>query len=108
MKYAYQRQGGAIYDWNGLSVPHQSRAADSVALGSLGGSTLDQPTLLLPKPGAPEPIGVTRAMGGCGCGGSCGCSGGAMGDLVDSFPGGYVGMGIAAVVAWMVFRKKRR
>lgn len=83
MKYAYQRTGAPILDWS-QGPPRQSRAADAVALGSLGGgSSLDHPTLLLPAPGAPEPIGVTRsAMSGCSCGGSCGCGPG-MGASID-------------------------
>jgi hypothetical protein len=99
-------------------MPYQSRAADAVALGSLGGSTLAGSTLagptLLPKPGAPEPIGVTQqAMGGCSCTGSCGCGGKSpMGDLLsdiaDAVPGGHVTLiAGAAALAWILFRKRR-
>lgn len=87
----------------GSTAPRQAHAAPG-ALGSLG-----NPTLLLPAPGAPEPIGVTRApaMGGCSCSGSCGCGGhSAVGDLVDSVPGGYVTLAIAAIVAWKMFHKR--
>lgn len=113
MKYAYQRAGGPILDWTN-GPPHQSRAADSVSLGSLGGgSTLDHPTLLLPAPGAPEPIGVTRqAMAGCSCSGSCGCgpaspAADAMSGFVDSIPGGYITLGVGAFLAWRMLRKRR-
>jgi len=106
MKYAYQRGGAPILDWS-RGAPRQSRAADTVALGSLAGSSLDDPTLVLPAPGAPEPIG----MAGCSCTGTCGCttSGalGALGDLADSIPGGYVTLGIAALVAWKLLHRKR-
>ncbi len=107
MKYAYQRTGAPILDWRS-GPPLQSRAADSVALGSLGGgTTLDHPTLVLPAPGAPEPIGVTRGgMGGCSCSGSCGC-GPAMGGIIDAIPGGIVTVGIAAVVAFCLFKRRR-
>lgn len=84
----------------------QSRAADSVALGSLGGTTLDTPTLIVPLPGAPEPIGVTRpAMGGCGCN-SCGGHSHGVGDVVDSVPGGYLTIGVAAFLLWRALRKQ--
>jgi len=108
MKFAYQRAGGPILDWR-TGPPSQSRAADTVALGSLGGgSTLDGPTLVLPAPGAPEPVGVTRqAMSGCSCHGSCGCGGG-MGGIVDSVPGGYITLGVAAFMAWRWLGKSRR
>jgi hypothetical protein len=99
MRYAYQRTGGPILDWT-RGPPLQSRAADSVALGSLGGSTLDQPTLVLPAPGAPEPVG----MAGCSCTGSCGCNG--LGGIVDAIPGGYLTLGVAAFVAWRLLRKR--
>lgn len=104
MKYVYQRAGGRILDWAG-GPPHQSRAADAVSLGSLGDTSLDNPTLVLPLPGAPEPVGITRpAMSGCGCG--CTKRGG-MGDLADSVPGGYVTLGVAALLIWRMLRKKR-
>lgn len=107
MKFAYLRAGGPILDWNTRTAPSQSRAADAVALGSLGGSTLDDPTLVLPAPGAPEPVGVTRPpMSGCSCSGSCGCGPG-MGGLVDSIPGGYVTLGVAAFFAWKMLKKRR-
>jgi hypothetical protein len=104
MNYAYRRAGGPLMTW-GTTVPRQAKAAPG-ALGSLG-----NPTLILPAPGAPEPIGVTRgAMGGCGCSGSCGCGGGhshsAVGDFVDSIPGGYIGLAIGVFIAWKFFAKK--
>jgi hypothetical protein len=102
MKYAYRRAGGPILDWR-TGPPPQSRAADAVALGSLGGSSLSQPTLVLPAPGAPEPIGVSRAMSGCSCRGSCGC--GMSG--VESIPGGWITVGIGAYLLWRLMGKPR-
>lgn len=108
MKYAYQYTGAPLLQW-GMHAPYQSRAADTVALGSLGGSTLAGPTLVLPAPGAPEPIDVTPGMGGCSCSGSCGCgTGTGLSGFVDAIPGGYVTLGIGALIAWRMLRKKRR
>ncbi len=108
MKFAYNRAGGAMYNWNGMAAPSQSRAAPS-SLGSLGGTTLSQPTLLLPRPGAPEPIGVSQGMGGCGCSGSCGCGPKSpMGDFIDSIPGGWIGLGVGALLVWHFMTKRRR
>ena len=117
MRYAYQRGGAPILDWSN-GPPRQSRAADSVALGSLGGgTTLDHPTLVLPAPGAPEVIGVTpgMAMGGCSCSGSCGCGPSAPGPvaaalngIADAVPGGYLTLGVAAFLAWKYLKKRRR
>lgn len=113
MKFAYQRGGGRILDWSRVP-PKQSRAGETRELGSLGGSSLDEPTLVLPAPGAPEPIGVTPpgsswapALSGCSCSGQCGCSGGLSG-LVDSVPGGYITLGVAAFLAWRMLRKRSR
>lgn len=101
MNYSYLRAGGPLLKW-GSTVPRQTKAAPG-ALGSLG-----NPTLILPAPGAPEPIGVTRAaMGGCSCSGSCGCGGhSAVGDFVDSIPGGYLGLAVGVFIAWKIFSKK--
>lgn len=121
MRYIYQRDGAPLVRWQGRnSAPSQTRAADAVSLGSLG-----DPTIVLPAPGAPEPLnGVS-----CKCGGSCGCSGG-MGDadILDyvGYPGalvsgivGYhpatpqeqrmVNVGITAGLAYLAYRmfKKR-
>jgi hypothetical protein len=108
MKYAYQYTGAPLLQW-GMRPPYQSRAADTVALGSLGGSTLAGPTLVLPAPGAPEPVDITPGMGGCSCSGSCGC-GPATGlsGFVDSIPGGYLTLGVGAFLAWRMLRKRRR
>ena len=109
MKYAYQRAGGPILDWK-TAPPRQSRASETTSLGSLAGSSLAGPTLVLPAPGAPEPVGITRqAMGGCGCSGTskCGGMGGALDELVDALPGGYITLGVAAFVAFKVLSKKR-
>jgi hypothetical protein len=106
MKYAYQRDGQPLVYWGtGPSVPRQTRAADSVALGSLGGSTLDGPTLELPVPGGPEPI--LSGVGGCSCSGSCGC-GTPLAGIVDSVPGGYVTLAAVAFLAWHLTKRRRR
>jgi hypothetical protein len=110
MKYAYLNDG-AGQSWEG-GPPRQSRAADAKSLGSLSGTTLADHTLkgsvLLPAPGAPEPIGVAQqGMGGCSCSGSCGCgSGSPLSDFVDSVPGGYVTLGVAGILAWHFLRKR--
>lgn len=114
MKFAYQRGGGAIINWK-TGIPRQTRAADATALGccglgSLEGTSLDGSTIL-PAPGAPEPIGVTRQapMGDCSCHGSCGCSGGALSGIVESVPGGMATLAVVGLfVAWKMFGKKRR
>ncbi len=111
MKYAYQYTGQPLLQW-GMHPPYQSRAADTVALGSLGGSTLAGPTLVLPAPGAPEPIGVTRlAMSGCSCSGSCGCGpGSALGGMFDAIPGGVATLGVAGLGLYLIYKafgKKR-
>lgn len=110
--YGYTYRGGPLISQWGRGVPVQTRAADSVAMGSLQGSSLDG-NVLLPAPGAPEPIGVaapTVAMGGCGCSGQCGCgdSGDGLSGFVDSIPGGYLTLGAAAVAAWYFLTKRRR
>ncbi|HMG58028.1 MAG TPA: hypothetical protein VK601_31220 [Kofleriaceae bacterium] len=116
MKYAYQRDGAPLIRW-GQVAPMQSRAADSVALGSLGGgssldhSTLEQGTIILPRPGAPEVIDGSglSGLGGCSCSGSCGCGSAApsLSGIVDAIPGGVITLGIAAAVAaWMLLKKK--
>jgi len=111
--YGYTYRNGPPIRW-GHGTPLQTRAADSVALGSLGGSSLQGATIL-PAPGAPEPIGVSnqamQAMGGCSCSGQCGCgdAGDGLGGFVDSVPGGYLTLGAAAIAGWWFFlRKKRR
>ena len=107
MRYAYQRAGGPILDWTS-GPPLQSRASENVAMGSLGGgTTLDHPTLVLPAPGAPEPIGVTQGMSGCSCHGSCGCGSG-MSGVLDAVPGGLVTIAVVDFIAWKMFGKKRR
>lgn len=102
MKYAYQRDGQPIVYWGtSLSAPHQSRAADAAALGSLGGSTLGD--TVLPAPGAPEPI--LSGVGGCSCRGSCGCGTGLSG-IAESVPGGYFTLAVAGFLAWKFLVRK--
>lgn len=103
MNYAYRRAGGPLLSW-GSTAPRQAKAAP----GSLG--SLEGPTIVLPAPGAPEPIGVTRrAMSGCGCGCGGSCGGGhshsAVGDFVDAIPGGYITLAIVGIVAWKMLKK---
>lgn len=112
MKFAYQRQGGPILSWRN-GIPKQTRAADATSLGccglgSLEGTSLDGSTIL-PAPGAPEPIGVTRpALNGCSCHGSCGCSGGdGLAGIAESVPGGYLTIAVGIFIAWKVLGKKR-
>lgn len=112
MKYAYQRTGANLLDWNQSAAPRQSKPA-SLALGSLsgtsltGGTSLSGPTLVLPAPGAPEPI--LGGMGGCSCSGSCGCGpSSGMSGIVDSVPGGYATIIGGALLAWYLMKRKRR
>ncbi len=117
--YGYTYRNGPLLRW-GHGTPVETRAADARALGSLSGDaptghTLAGSTLsganLLPAPGAPEPIGVTgkamMPMGGCSCSGTCGCGSG-MSGIVDSVPGGYITIGLVALLAWHFMRKRGR
>lgn len=68
MRYAYQRNGRPLLSWRGGTAPQGTRAADTKALGSLGGTSLDGssilgPTLELPRAGAPEPLGDCTCKG---------------------------------------------
>jgi hypothetical protein len=99
MKFAYQYDGGPM-TWRG-GVPRQSRASDAKSLGSLGDATL-----VLPAPGAPEPLnGIS-----CKCGGSCGCSGSksAMDGIADTITSHPVIAAVAAYAAYRMFFKKKR
>ena len=58
-RYIYQRGSAPLLSWKG-GPPRQSRAADTVSLGSLETPTIGLP---LPRPGSPEPVGGL----GCGC-----------------------------------------
>jgi len=106
--YGYTYRDGPLLRW-GHGTPVQTKAADAQALGSLGGTTLSEPTLLLPAPGAPEIIGVTgrsmMPMGGCSCSGTCGC-GSPLSGIVDSVPGGYLTIAGVALLAWHFMRKR--
>lgn len=110
MKFAYQRGGAPLVRWDSRmgTPPYQARAADTLSLGSLAGSTLDDPTLVLPRPGAPEPI---SGLGGCACSGTCGCGSKApLAGIADAVPGGYLGLAAIGAAAWFLLlrRKKRR
>lgn len=100
MRYIYQRDGAPLIRWQGRnSAPMQTRAADTVALGSLG-----DPTLVLPVPGGVEPLnGIS-----CKCGGSCGCSGGGLHGITDTITGNPVLAIGAAYLAYRLFFKKKR
>lgn len=111
MKYIYQRDGAPLIRWQGRnSAPMQTRAADSVALGSLEGSTLDEPTLVLPAPGAPEPL--NGCQGSCSCKGSCGGGMGGAADILPiatSFVQTYPLLSLGgAYLAYRLFFKKKR
>jgi|SRR5215470_4767702 len=100
-KYIYQRSGGPLITWTGRnSAPMQSRAADTVALGSLG-----DPTLVLPAPGAPEPLnGIS-----CKCGGSCGCSGASpMSGITDTLAANPLLTAVGAYLAYRWWKKRKR
>lgn len=58
--FAAQNRGGSMLSWR-YGPPRQTRAADTLALGSLS-----EPTLVLPAPGAPEPLNFTQSPY-CGC-----------------------------------------
>jgi hypothetical protein len=88
MKFAYQRGGAPLLSWRN-GPPIQSRAADSVALGS----TLSEPIfgMPLPKPGAPEPLS------GCGCGG-----GGGGGSVLDL---NLLSIGVGIAIGYFLIRR---
>lgn len=88
MRYAYQRNGTPLLSWKGGTAPQGTRAADAKALGA-GLGSLGDPTLELPRAGAPEPL---PALAGCACKGTTtGLIGQPMGDyLSDPIPGQYV------------------
>lgn len=87
MKFAYQRGGQPILNWR-HGPPNQTRAADTVALGSV----LDEPTLgvPLPRPGAPEPLN------------GCGCHGGGVGDVTIDLTSTSFIAGLAA--GWLLLK----
>lgn len=103
-KYAYQRSGHPILNWN-RSMPFQSRAADAVSLGSLEG-----PTLVLPRPGAPEPINelANYSKKPCaGCGAQEPLSGGVVDTIANlSMPAKIAGA-LGVYLAYKHFKKRR-
>lgn len=110
MRFAYQYNGAPLLQWN-RSAPAQSRASDTVSLGSLGGtslagSTLSKPTLVLPLPGAPEPIDITHddGMGGCDCSGRCGCVSFSGIEAIPSWAK-YGALAAAVFVAWKCMKR---
>jgi hypothetical protein len=126
--YGYTYRGGPLIRW-GHGSPVQAKAADAQALGILEESSLSTPTLygstILPAPGAPEPIGVSNqrmtqgmgdiyeAMGGCSCSGTCGCgtnapASPALSDISDAVPGGWITIGVGALLVWHFAKKRRR
>jgi len=92
-KYIYERVGGPLLSWK--HGPPRSSYQASTGLGSLGDASL-----VLPAPGAPEPIQGRGALGGYsragmragtprGGLGDCGCSGKkSMGDVNVTCGGG--------------------
>lgn len=127
--YGYTYRDGPLIRW-GQGTPFQTKAGDAQALGILEESSLAKPTLygstILPAPGAPEPIGVSnqrmrqamgdgpayQAMGGCSCSGTCGCgtsaAAAALNGIADNVPGGWVTLGVGAILVWHFMKKRRR
>ena len=117
MKYAYQNGGSPLLSWR-RAAPQETRAADAKALGSLGGSSLDGPTLELPRAGAPEPVGgvvyesdggfrhpMKNALGCSGCGGGKVME--SMGNsIVDKVAGLSMPVKIAGAVGLFLLYKK--
>lgn len=105
-RYAYQNSGHPILTWKG-GPPRQTRAADSVALGGL----------VLPRPGAPEPINdATIPVSGNYMKTPMGCGGGCMGDAEGTATAVKVGSAIVispwviagiGIGAWWLLKKKR-
>ncbi len=119
-RFAYQHSGHPLLSWKN-GPPHQARAAESVSLGSL-----DEPTLVLPAPGAPEPINGLGCLTGSSIGGvrarvkcGCGCKGSAtpiaakamegIGDTIAALPTSVKVVG-AIGIAYLLHKhlKKRR
>jgi len=86
--YAYQRSGHPLLSWKN-GPPNQSRSGDTVGLGSLA-----EPTLVLPRPGAPEPIN------GCECHGKSGV--GSIADSIDEVLDTITGLSMPVKVAGAV------
>ena len=66
-RYIYQRTGGPLVTWDHASgrPPGQARGADTVSLGSLGGSTLENIMFdgrPLPKPGLGVVVDEERVL----------------------------------------------
>lgn len=55
-RYIYQRTGGPLVTWDRMRPPAQTRAADTLALGSLGDADVFDKPRRLPRGGAPEYI----------------------------------------------------
>lgn len=105
MRFAYQRTGAPLLSWRGGTAPQGTRAADAKSLGSLG-----DPTLELPRAGAPEPL--PALAGTCGCHGTTsGLIGQPMGGIVDTLSNlstpAKLGIAAAAFLAYKHFKKRR-
>lgn len=101
MRYAYQRNGAPLLSWRGGTAPQGTRAADAKALGSLG-----EPTLELPRAGAPEPL---PALAGCGCKGTVsGIIGQPMGGIVDTITKAPMVAKVAGAVGLYFLYKKMK
>jgi hypothetical protein len=98
MRYLYSglTAGHPLLSWRS-GPPRQTRAADATSLGSLG-----DPTLVLPRAGAPEPINCA-AIGDLGCQPGTGMSG-----IVDTISGlpTVVKIGGAIALAYLLFKKR--
>lgn len=107
-KYAYQGSGHPILTWKN-GPPRQTRAGDSVSLGS----TLDDPTLVLPRPGAPEPLNglgcadsYMKTSKPCtGCRGKTGMAG--VSESIAALPSGVKIAG-AAGLAYLLYKHLKK
>jgi hypothetical protein len=88
-RWAYQNSGGPPLSWK-HGPPRQTRAADTVALGSLGDPTIELP---LPRPGAPEPIG-------------CACDGGRDIIIDIASPSFLVGAAVGYFLLTKLFKRQ--
>lgn len=90
MSYAYERSGHPLLKW-GMTAPSQTRAPVGSSLGGL----------VLPLPGAPEPI--NGAMGACACHKTSAMSG-----ILDTVSGLSLPVKIAGAVGIVLLYKHLR